>query len=771
LIPLHRRHAWPPLAQDGIMGDPSFYPASPAGVPGDLTAVGGHYRFQVILVLAYLALFVLAYLALLAGAGYLLYLSLRSALRGHEDMLLWWAAVLGSGLLLWFLAQPLFRRTRPDRSLLVEVRATDQPELFAFIRRLCAEIRAPQPRKVFLAPEVNAAVVSATSIVNLVVPARQDLVIGLGLVNVLNLVEFKAVLAHEFGHFSQKGVRLGPYVYTSARLITDIVRGSDRADYLLRRLTPVAEAIFRVATIDFRLAVLVLPLIALLYLLIGVVKGFSAVFGGLRRLIQLAMLSLMRQMEFNADLVAVRVAGSDAPIDVLVRLPLADSALRQVAQDLTVAAEAGLHTRDLFYHQGPAAVFLRQLSNNPRLGEPPPRPPEGGPRADIFRPDDTAAPPMWATHPSRHEREQNAKRHYLPSPVDDRPSWVLFHDAAGLRERVTRRFYQHLLERADLPAPAEPETVQAFINDEHAETTYDPRYQGAYDDRYLEPGKPDELTTLARSRPWEADRLARAPTELYLAAFAQAIADYRDRRRELEALEQLIERPEFEFRGQKYRKGDARQLHVHVSREVGESRRRLATLDRDVFLAHYQMADRLGPQTAQALVDRYRFHLALQPLLAQLTEQRDWLHSVLYFLSQRKEISEGEYGGITSSVRGIGRTLAEKVAAADSITVPELKNLKPGQPLGRLLLGDRSLADFQVDEKALKPGRLFASLMELAGRVGKVRDRAHRLHFKSLAGLLTFQEQVHARWLAAAPTENGQETHPAATPSEQPLGS
>ncbi len=32
----------------------------------------------------------------------------------------------------------------------------------------------------------------------------KDLVVGIGLINAFNISEFKAVVAHEFGHFSQQ---------------------------------------------------------------------------------------------------------------------------------------------------------------------------------------------------------------------------------------------------------------------------------------------------------------------------------------------------------------------------------------------------------------------------------------------------------------------------------------------------------------------------------------------------------------------------------------
>src|SRR5262249_56724551 len=84
--------------------------------------------------------------------------------------------------------------------------------------------------------EVNAAVMTHTGLTSLFWPTGKDLLIGLGLVNVLTLSEFKSVLAHEFGHFAQKSTRLGGYVYTANRIIYDLVCGRDWFDETVERL-------------------------------------------------------------------------------------------------------------------------------------------------------------------------------------------------------------------------------------------------------------------------------------------------------------------------------------------------------------------------------------------------------------------------------------------------------------------------------------------------------------------------------------------------------
>jgi Zn-dependent protease with chaperone function len=724
----------------------SLYPPSPQTVPADLTSVDRRYRVQVFLVLVHLASFALLYLALLGGSGYLVYRSILMLVHSPRDLALGLPALGGSVLVFLFLSAPLFRRSQVDRSLQLEVTAETQPDLFAFIGRLCDELRAPRPRRVLLSPEVNAAVVGSTSLFHLIVPGRQDLLIGLGLVNVLNLTEFKAVLAHEFGHFSQKGLRVGSYVYVAARIITDMVRGSRRVDLGLRRLTPIAEGALQVIRVDVRLALFVLPVLVLLYLLIGVMKGFAGILTWLNRHLGLSNLSLMRQMEFSADLAAVSVTGSDAPVDVLVRLIAADNAQSLVVRDLAAAADAGLHTRDLFYHQTSALAFLRRLSGNPDLGVPPRAAAGGTGRANVFSPEETTVPKMWATHPSNYEREQNAKRRYVAGVQDDRPAWLVFRDAASLRERLTRRVYQHLLERAAPPAAGEPQVVQAFIDQEHADCSFDPRYAGVYDDRYVEPGNPDELVELCRSYFDSDDELDRARTELLSPSVREAASEHHGRLAEAEALGRVDDSAEFDFRGQKQPPGNARRLHTEVTRELAQFRQRLAKFDRDVFLAHYAMANRLADGSVLDLVDRYRFHLGIQNALAVVTDRREWFHAVIYFLSGREQINEQEFDTITAGARSLHRTLAACIEDLERLKVPALKYVAPGRTARDLLLKDLTLERFRIADRALKPRYLVQSFVNTAESLSAVRDRTHRLHFKSLSAILALQDDIQAHW-------------------------
>jgi Zn-dependent protease with chaperone function len=308
---------------------------------------------------------------------------------------------------------------------------------------------------------------------NLVFPSKKNLIIGLGLVNRLNLTEFKAVLAHEFGHFSQNSMKLGSYVYTANRVVADVVYGRDGLDDMLAAAQRT----------DIRIAIFAWIFGAGLWVMR---KGLDLLFRG----INFAHASLSRQMEYNADLVAASVTGSDSLVFALARLDLAGDSLGQAWTDLTAAADHGRFTRDFYYHQTRAAEFLRIRRNDPTLGEVPELPEDPTQTVQVFKPEDTSVPKMWATHPSNHDREVNAKQRYFRGPIDERSPWLLIENPDAAREAVTRRIYE--VARKVSPAKLEePEAIQAFIDAEHAETTYHPRYRGLYENRYIKPGDID----------------------------------------------------------------------------------------------------------------------------------------------------------------------------------------------------------------------------------------------------------------------------------------
>ncbi|WP_147341195.1 M48 family metallopeptidase [Actinomadura logoneensis] len=113
----------------------------------------------------------------------------------------------------------------------LRVTEADQPRLWAEVRALADEVRAPVPRVIRVVPDANAAVHQRVWLFGLI-RGRVTLVVGAALFATLDRAELRAVLAHEFGHVSGGDTRLGPLVYRSQRRLERTVaalQGSDKA--------------------------------------------------------------------------------------------------------------------------------------------------------------------------------------------------------------------------------------------------------------------------------------------------------------------------------------------------------------------------------------------------------------------------------------------------------------------------------------------------------------------------------------------------------------
>lgn len=444
------------------MAQNALYPAGPSQVPADLTKPRASYRRQATLAMVGLAAFMVGYIVLGICFGVVTFKGVQHLLVKFDLIRL--LVTFCAGLLTLFMAKSLFTVRKGANPGGIEVSAQQEPELFAFVQQLADEIGAPRPHRVFLTPEVNAAVFYDLSFKNLLLPSKKNLIIGLGLVNVLSLGELKAVLAHEFGHFAQRSMMVGRWVYLAQQIIGHMVSTRDWLDKLIR---VVSRTDPRVAWIGWLLGL--------------VVWSIRAVVDSLFRLVLIAERALSREMEFNADLVAVSVTGSDALVNALHKLQAADHGWQTALQVARSEAGDGKRLGDLFNAQRITMDAMRTVLDDPAYGQPADPAPGSDPAQHRVFDQDMARPPqMWATHPANRDREDNAKACYIAADIDGRPAWELFADPAKLREQISGDFYAPD-KKAGLEQVAEEDAVMRRFSRQ----SLDPRYRGNYLDREL----------------------------------------------------------------------------------------------------------------------------------------------------------------------------------------------------------------------------------------------------------------------------------------------
>lgn len=715
----------------------SSYPPAPAHVPADLAKPGLRYRMQVVLVMLTLLLFLVLYLALMVGAlGLMAWAAwpasaesaaAEEAVQTRIVLAVIRVSIFALALMLFvFLLKGMFTRGRDDGARQVEVSESTQPDLFHFINELCREIGCSRPARVCLSDEVNAAVLYPTSIMNLLVPPRKTLLIGLGLVNDLTLVEFKALLAHELGHFSQRTLRVDGYVWISYQMIANMVNTRDRWDaWVVRGFDTPWVSAFAVP----------------LYVIAEWTRaGLKAVFS----LVQRAQLAMRRQMEFNADLVAVSVAGSDALVRLLFKCNFAHACQLHLLPTLAAATEDGLFSRDLFLHQQRAGDELRALGKHAGAGRLPEPAGDGMPPPDVFQPEEVSDLAMWADHPSNHDREQNAKARYVPGPRDDRPCWLLFREQETIRAEATRLFYDACFNLTPTDPPASPELVQAFIDEELAATRPGVRYRGIYDNRCLELAD-DVLVDRAEATPDGDEKPPEAAlAALYSDELAAWVEGWRSRRAEANLLDGIrtgrirVAGEDFEMSGRRYPVAAAATLLQNMQGLLDEDRRYLANFDRSVFALYDRLAARQGKQGEHR--QKYQFHLRLQRLVRLAWEQKTRVESALAFFHAGQQIRWEEVSNVRDFLLQVQDQLAEIYRDAGELTLPPLTHVKAGVPAAALLPPMAELPELTSADSysALDLNQLAA----FDRYVGLLAERLTALQAKSLVNILRYQEEL-----------------------------
>ena len=203
------------------------------------------------------------------------------------------------------------------------------------------------------------------------------------------------------------------------------------------------------------------------------------------------------------------------PVHLLFRCYFADECFNQAVADLRVAMSHHLYTSNLFHHQTAARGILRARRKDPRFGDPPDLPLDPDETTEVFEEDDNRIAQMWSTHPPGHDREKSAKEIYIRSEFDERSPWLLFDNVDELRERVTYKFYRFYFKIPKDVILAEAEEVQGFIDDEHGDRTYDPKYQGLYDRRLIQLKGIKGIAKECAASPWTTDQLSGAFATLY----------------------------------------------------------------------------------------------------------------------------------------------------------------------------------------------------------------------------------------------------------------
>lgn len=366
-------------------------------------------------------------------------------------------------LILVFLLKFVFKSHKVDRAHLIEITEYQEPELYKMISEIVHNVGTRFPKKIYLSSEVNAAVFYNSSFWSMFLPIKKNLLIGLGLVNTVTKEELKAILAHEFGHFSQKTMKVGSYVYNVNQIIFNILFDNESYESLTQKWANVSGyfAIFVVIAEKIN-------------------AGIQWILRKLYEVVNKSYMGLSREMEFHADEIAASITGSEPLKKSLLRMTLADNSYNNVISFYNNRISENIKSENLYKDQSSVIHFLAEI-NGLEIQN-------GLPDISLseqskFDKSKLVIKDQWASHPTIDERIRKLEKvNYLTENNSDSPANLIFSDISKLQIQITDKLFDGVSYNGDI------ETIPSdkFFNQYKQEVlsnSFSKIYNGYYDSK------------------------------------------------------------------------------------------------------------------------------------------------------------------------------------------------------------------------------------------------------------------------------------------------
>jgi Zn-dependent protease with chaperone function len=486
-------------------------------------------------------------------------------------------SIIGSGVMVFvFLIKFLFATSKEDNSDSIEIMKEEEPILFQTIYQLAEETNTAKPKKIFISADVNAAVFYNSSFWSMFLPIRKNLKIGLGLVNTLNTSELKAVIAHEFGHFSQRSMKLGSWVYAVNKIIHDMLYNN----------SGYAKSLDSIAALNNIAAFFV-------QVTIKVVQGIQWVLMKMYGVVNKSYLGLSRQMEFHADLVAASACGSNNIISALQRIEFSDVCFSRTLDLCNQAWQGKKAIRDFYSAHNAVIKHLAQL-NGLKLQNGLPVIPSENESGQSNR---VNFKNQWASHPTLQERKSYLNTFSLIADVDTAPAWTLFRNEEKWKLALTQQFYK-TLPAEEIKGQLELAQFEEMITGELQKFSFPSIFREFYNNRTI----------------GEFDAVEVSKTPIIKQAFESVLTEqafhlpkqisYLDQDKDVlrAIMNKEIHTDSFDFDGQKYSHHEAADILSQLEEESITLQKAMENLDQSVFRYFYGLAPL---SEAEALKDAY----------------------------------------------------------------------------------------------------------------------------------------------------------------------
>ncbi|MEM8906802.1 MAG: M48 family metallopeptidase [Bacteroidota bacterium] len=570
------------------------------------------FKAQTVKAIVSIAFFILVYLLLIAGAIALTFACVYAGILMIITMPRVIIIALGIGLasmgflILIFLFKFMFKSHKVDRSHLVEISQKEEPELFQMIESIVEEVGTSFPKKVYLSSDVNAAVFYDSSFWSMFFPIKKNLQIGLGLVNSVTKEELKAILAHEFGHFSQKTMKVGSYVYNVNQVIYNMLYENESYDSMLQRWASVSGYFALFAVIAAR-----------------IVQGIQWILAKMYNWVNLRYMALSREMEFHADEIAANVTGSRPLQTSLLRLNLAEHAFNSVLNYYGEKISENVKSANIYKEQSYVMGFLAKERQFEVVG--------GFPQVSLeslnrYNKSKLVIKDQWASHPSIEDRVKRLDAlNLVLEQQDDRASGEVFKDIAATQEQLT----QHLFSGVKYEGEVQLHAYQHFVKHYEAEyenASFDKRYNGYYDEKNPLPF--DLSLPVNEASDWTF-------THLFATQKVEEVYHQIGLKNDMEVIRQIAQKQaeikSFDYNGQKYQQKESTALLKTLEKELLQIEQRIQ--DNDVQIYHYFLQQERQQSKAPQLETLYGEFFDFDAAFEEEVDQYGELQQALDFIN------------------------------------------------------------------------------------------------------------------------------------------
>lgn len=365
--------------------------------------------------------------------------------------------------ILAFLFKFIFKKHKIDRSHLTEITEQTEPKLFRFISDIVKEVETDFPKKIYLSTDVNASVFYDSSFWSMFFPIKKNLQIGLGLVNTITAQEFKAIMAHEFGHFSQRSMKVGSYVYNVNQVIFNMLYDNESFDKMIQKWANTSGY--------FSIFVLIA---------VKIIEGIQSILKKMYDFININYLALSREMEFHADEVAANVAGFLPLKESLLRMDLAGHSYNSVINFYENKLSEKIKSENIYKEQSYVLNFLANESELPFKNS---LPLVSSIDLSKFNKSKLIIKDQWASHPSTDERISNLERlNIIKENTFQDSANSLFVSIETLQQYLTNKLFS-FVENSDKLSSIKIDDFKNEYNQNYEKGTFNKVYNGYYDNK------------------------------------------------------------------------------------------------------------------------------------------------------------------------------------------------------------------------------------------------------------------------------------------------